>query len=233
MLARERFADLTERLLHAGVAPRPLKRLILELQMHLSDLVAELREAGLSEADSHAQAAARLGSDEALEAAILERPELRSWARRRPWLVFAVLPLVGVPLQLVLVMSLTMGAYRLSLHVLGATFTHPGAVLWIGAVLVTYALWLAPIATAGIACLLAARRRTPVLWPIAGSLLTACLGSITDARFEWSQAAPHGLFSVGIAVPGNGSAAVRLLTTLVWVLVPYLMIARRNAARHD
>ena len=232
MMPGGRFANLKERLLRAGIAPRPLRRLILELETHFDDLVSELRAAGLSEEDSRAQAAARLGTDAALEASILARPELKSWARRRPWAAFALLPLISMPLQFVATMLLTMGAYRFSVGSLGASYEHQGMVPWICRALLDYALWLAPIIAAGLACLLAARRRAPVLWPIIGTLLIACLGAFTNAGFEWSPSAPHGVFTAGIGFPGKGpGVALRLLAPVVLVLVPFLWIARRDLRR--
>ena len=90
-----RLEALTERLLRAGVAPRRARRAVQELRAHHADVVAELRAAGIPPAQSEALAAERVGPDEAFVRDMLARPELRSWASRRPFVAFTLLPLLA------------------------------------------------------------------------------------------------------------------------------------------
>jgi hypothetical protein len=229
----ERFAGLAERLRHAGISPRRVSRLILELEAHFDDLVAEFRSAGLSQAESESQATVRLGTVDVLAASIIARPELRSWARRWPWLAFTVLPLLSLPVQFVLSMLATVGVVAFSTHALGMTSLHPGPVRWICEALQAYALWIAPMVAAGAACFFAARYRAPVLWPIIGSILIAFSGAATNASFHWTPALPKGAISAGIGFrfPDMGFAiGFRVLLTLVTILAPFLW-ARRRAPR--
>lgn len=160
-MTTERFAGLSRRLLRAGVAPRHVKRLIAELEAHFADLVAELQSTGLSPAECESRAAVRLGTEDAVAANILARPELQSWTRQWPWLAFVLLPLLALPLQFVLSMLAALGVFNFSTRVLGLTALNPGAVPWVVGALQTYGVWIAPILAAGAACFLAARRGRP------------------------------------------------------------------------
>jgi hypothetical protein len=231
-MTTERFAGLSRRLLRAGVAPRHVKRLIAELEAHFADLVAELQSTGLSPAECESRAAVRLGTEDAVAANILARPELQSWTRQWPWLAFVLLPLLALPLQFVLSMLAALGVFNFSTRVLGLTALNPGAVPWVVGALQTYGVWIAPILAAGAACFLAARRGAPALWPIVGSALIALVGASTNASFEWSSAVPRGVLSggIGIQFPDVGLArSLRVIVTLLIILVPYLWLRRRTA----
>ena len=232
-MPEERFAGLAERLRHAGISPRRVTRLLFELEAHFDDLVAEFRSTGLSQAESESQATVRLGTVDVLAASIIARPELRSWARRWPWLAFTVLPLLSLPLQFVLSMLATVGVVAFSTHTLGMTSLHPGAVPWVCEALQGYALWIAPMVAAGAACFVAARYRAPLLWPIIGSILIALLGAATNASFHWSPALPKGAVAAGLGFrfPDMGFAiGLRVLLTLATILATFLW-ARRRAHR--
>lgn len=234
-MATQRFASLSRRLLRAGIAPHHVKRLITELEAHFADLISELRSTGLSQAESESQAAVRLGTEEALEASIIAQPELRSWARRWPWLAFVLLPLLALPAQFVLSMLAAVGVFTFSTRVLGLTALQPGALPSVVAGLQTYGVWVAPIVAAGTACFLAARRGAPVLWPIVGSVLIALVGASTNASFEWSSAVPRGALSAGIGfpLPDIGIArSLRAVLTLLSVVAPFLWLRHRTNARN-
>lgn len=224
-----RFALLSERLRRAGISPRRVRRLISELEAHFDDLVAELRSTGLSHAESESQAAIRLGTEDVLAASILARPELRSWARRWPWLAFAVLPLLSLPVQFVLSMVAAVVVFDFSIHTLGMTLLHPGPVRLICEAFQGYALWIAPMLAVAGACYFAAHYRAPAFWPIVGSILIALLGAATNASFQWSLALPKGVISAGIGLPGRGPAiGFRVVLTLVTILAPFLWVRRRQ-----
>src|ERR1700748_1601694 len=87
-----RFEALRETLLRGGIAPRHVRRYVRELADHLDDLAAAERAAGRDEEAALLAAQARLGGDDALAAAMLARPELKSWAAKAPWLVFGLVP---------------------------------------------------------------------------------------------------------------------------------------------
>src|SRR5262245_44349856 len=89
------FSALSENLLRAGVAPKHVRRTVMELEAHRQDIVAELCAGGVPAVQAEVDARARLGSDETLAASVLARPELRSWARKRPWAAFTIMPVVS------------------------------------------------------------------------------------------------------------------------------------------
>lgn len=230
-MTTQRFEGLSQRLLRAGIARRQVKRLVAEIEAHFADLVAELRSAGLSQAESESQAAVRLGTEDVLIANVLAHPELRSWARQRPWLAFVLLPLLALAVQFVLSMLAAVGVIAFSTQVLGITALYPGPVPWIVRGLQAYGVWIAPMVAAGAACFLAVRSGAPLIWPIVGCALIAILGAATNASFEWSPAVPRGVLSggIGVNVPDLGLiSALRVILTILTVLVPVLWLRRRR-----
>ena len=230
-MTTQRFEGLSQRLLRAGIAPRQVKRLVAEIEAHFADLVAELRTTGLSQAESESQAAVRLGTEDVLIANILAHPELRSWARQRPWLAFVLLPLLALAVQFVLSMLAAVAVIAFSTQVLGITALYPGPVPWVVRGLQAYGVWIAPIVAAGAACFLAVRSGAPLVWPIVGCALIAILGAATNASFEWSPAVPRGVLSggIGLNIPDLGlTSALRVILTILTVLVPVLWLRRRR-----
>lgn len=90
MPSREPFAALRIELLRGGVAPLYVERTMLELREHYEDLERDALASGISEEDAAAAALVRLGSHEAIAAAVLARPELLSWSRRWPTVALCV-----------------------------------------------------------------------------------------------------------------------------------------------
>jgi hypothetical protein len=78
------FHELRGQLLNSGIARIYVDRTILELREHCEDLEGDALAAGLSMAAAKAAARTALGSDQAISAAILARPELLAWSRRWP-----------------------------------------------------------------------------------------------------------------------------------------------------
>ena len=230
-MTTQRFEGLSRRLLRAGIAPRHVKRLVAEIEAHFADLVAELRSAGLSQAECESQAAARLGTEDVLIANVLAHPELRSWARQRPWLAFVLLPLFALAAQFVLSMLAAVAVIVFSTHVLGTTALYPGPVPWIVRGLQAYGVWIAPIAAAAGACFLAVRSGAPLAWPIVGCALVALIGAATNASFEWSPAGPRGVLSggIGLHLPDLGlTSGLRATLTILTVLLPVLWLRRKR-----
>src|SRR5215467_11648168 len=91
---QEPFLELRERLLHAGVAPRHVRRYVKELREHLADLTAEEAHAGSARAEAEMRAMARLGSVDDLAQAMIDQRQFRSWCTRAPWAVFSVAPVL-------------------------------------------------------------------------------------------------------------------------------------------
>jgi hypothetical protein len=225
---------LRERLLRQGVAPGHVRRIIFELRGHRADLVSELEADGLARADAESQAATRMGSVAAVEASVLARPELMSRARRVPYLAFTLLPLLSYLVLFALLIAALVEGFQLAEHGFGIAPGSSRLLAWLRTALIGAALWMAPVAAAGLACVLAARRRAPLLWPLVGTVLIGLVGAVTQASLEWPTSAPRGVLSLGLGFRTDSlHAELRAGVTLLLVLAPYLYweFSRRAAAR--
>jgi hypothetical protein len=119
------FESVRDQLLRAGIAPRHVRRYIVELREHLADLTARERDAGLDAGTAAERARALLGTDDQLVQSMIDRAP-RSLAARAPWAVFSVLPTV----LLVAVLAAIAGSM---VHLLG-----PVHAAWPGGVPNTY-----------------------------------------------------------------------------------------------
>ena len=95
-MSRPDFGQFRSRLLRAGVAPRNVRRAVVELSDHFDDLVDDAVAAGMSPVDAELRARRDLGELETIAAGIAARPELRSWSWRYPRLALLLYPLACV-----------------------------------------------------------------------------------------------------------------------------------------
>ena len=102
---REALESLRLELLKRGVAPFYVDRTIVELEEHYDDLESAALAAGQTPADAARSAAAALGRESELVAAVLARPELLAFSTRWPRLAHylqsaaAIGTLPGLPLM--------------------------------------------------------------------------------------------------------------------------------------
>ena len=169
------FENVREQLLRAGIAPRHVRRYVIELQEHLVDLSARERDAGHDAKTVAERARAMLGTDGQLVQAMLDRAP-HSLTARAPWAVFALLPVV----TLVAILA-AIGASMM--HLLG-----PVHAAWHGVVPHSYAVLIAatsfvtdyllgPMIAAG--CItLALRQRLSSRWVWIGVGLTALISGM-------------------------------------------------------
>ena len=100
----ERFESLRLELLRGGVAPLYVERTILELGEHYADLDSAALASGYGAEEAARAARAALGSERAIAAAVLARPELLTFSTRWPRVahylhsVAAIGTLPGLPL---------------------------------------------------------------------------------------------------------------------------------------
>ena len=189
-----RLAALAERLLRGGVGPGHAARIIGELEDHLDDLLAELSARGFDEASALAEAHERLGSEDALVASVLARPELTAWASRRPAVAFGLLPLAVFAASFVAsIMTLVMAANLAHLH-LGDSSAARSMSQWFSFVL----QWALPAATAAGFSYWACRRGVSSRWPTVGILIMAIVGALTNFGIVWPQGAARGALNAGI-----------------------------------
>lgn len=173
-MAESLFSNLAHRLLKGGVAPKHVRRTISELSDHFADIKAEALLRGLSETEATQEATKRIGSQEAIVADILAKPELKSWAARWPWAVFTLGPvLLGISFLvavLLLFVSITKW-WRVLLPDLVVTEASLAA-MRVSFQALEY-LW-APLA-AGLMCLYASRRLVDLKWQVLGASVAAIL----------------------------------------------------------
>ncbi len=87
------FQALKSRLLQGGVAPRHVRRTLIELKDHYNDLVDEAIANGDPDGEARRAAALRLGAMDDVVAGMLACRELKGWPYRYPVLAVLVYPL--------------------------------------------------------------------------------------------------------------------------------------------
>jgi hypothetical protein len=179
MLPHE-LAQLRERLLRGGVAPRHVRRFVRELADHYDDVLGEELEKGAELGAAQAWARARLGHEDELAANMLRRRELRSKAVRFPALTLGA----GPTLAWLSVLTATACASRLLPDDLGAQRTDGSAWLLHGA----YALCLLyarvlPVLFGLAALVAASQRRLDWHWPFLGAALVHVFAGSLSIHF--------------------------------------------------
>ena len=92
------FKRFRSELLEAGIAPRYVRRTILELQEHLDDLLAAEMLSACDAATAQRRAGREMGSLADVAIAMRACPELQCWAYRYPRLAIVVYPLTCLAL---------------------------------------------------------------------------------------------------------------------------------------
>ena len=225
------LAAFSERLLREGVAPKHVRRTVCELQAHRHDIVAELRARGVPEAHAEVEARARLGSDETLAASILARPELRSWARERPWAAFTILPIVLFFVAFALWVVAFVVLLETLKSALGTSLLALGGVRPIAEFLFGAALWGFPVAIGALCVWFAAVRRAGPAWPIAGVAVIALIAAAANMSLDWPAPPAQAGITAGIGLGPENAArvAMRAGLTMGLVLVPFFAWRRRLA----
>ena len=198
-MLQSRFDELRERLLHAGIAPRHVRRYVAELRDHFDDLVREETANGASRNAAETKARARLGSDNDLAETMLARPDLRSLMARYPWAVFGVGPAVLLLASLAGAVAIEGGVINLASAVLHhPTATQRERFVFAIAVWNTLATYVAPFAIAAALCIAGQRQRMPAAWIFAGIAIACVLGGFQEMHF--SDDGHHGELSAGSAL---------------------------------
>jgi hypothetical protein len=222
-----------DRLIRAGIAPRRAHRILREFAEHHADVVAECLTSGDSASEAEAAANARLGSEQQLVVNLLARPELRSWARRRPSLAFALAPVLSFALAFVasLLALIALVEWR---KVHGDALNAASPVIQvISAYASFYLLWMLPCGVAALLAVMAARRREMSIWPCVGIAAVCFIGALTNFSV-WVPPmadAPSMGAGIGIGTDKMGAILIRAGSTTALVLLPYLRA--RWLQRHE
>ncbi len=217
------FEELRERLLTSGIAPRHVRRYLAELGDHLDDLTQAQRDAGYGAQDAVIRARARLGEDDDLTTAMLDRPALRSLPARAPWLIFGFFPLVSLAALCAVPVGILAAVASLHAHAGGS----PAAPSWFRDLTLSAVFlgnWLLPPLTASLFTALASRQRLPAHWPLLASIVLVVIGFHMQARFP----APHlhgGSLGIGLSFPGgqDGISLSRWLAGSLLIITPALL----------
>jgi hypothetical protein len=225
------FAELRERLLRAGLAPRHVRRYLAELVEHLADLRAEERLAGRSVAEAQAAALKRIGDVDVLANAMIERRELQSWCARAPWAMFVLAPLLGLAGAYLIACLILWCGWTLFLPAADTPFVrlHGLAIVYFGVGKLLY--FSAPVLVGWGIGIIAARQRFAVVWPAVGMLAAAWLGG--SARIHASRPLIPGTGG-NIAMDFASVRGVHFLVILCFAALPYfiwrLQLARSAGA---
>ncbi len=226
------FEALRETLLRSGIAPRHVGRYLRELDDHLADLTEAQQATGYDGPEAASRARALLGGDAELAAAMLARPELKSWAARAPWLVFGLLPPLAImagffALALLLVLTAdSQGAWMQS-HTLAPRWFQ----LWAHATADLANIGLGP----GLAALMvwtAVRQRLNWKWPLLATAIIALAGIHMIARFPAPEQQHGGQIAIGVL--GELAGWPFPMTGPLWglqfllTLAPLLWLLRRR-----
>jgi hypothetical protein len=224
------FHELRECLLHAGIAPRYVRRYLRELNDHLADLRTEEVGAGRTAADAESAALARLGRVDDLAKAMIEQRQLQSWFARAPWAMFGVAPILALA-----------AAWAVALFILwsGWQIFLPGATTPFGTRVYGFAnlyfqfgkaiYFFAPILVGWGVGVIAARQRLKAIWPAVGLILIALVGGASGVE-AGRTAAPGRLghlrmnFTLAPSVHGGypyGLVHAAILLTIT--ALPYLI----------
>jgi len=222
-----------ELLLAAGVAPRHVKRTVRELRDHRSDLLEQLQADGMEYGSASLEAETRLGSVEALVDAVLARPELCSFSKRYPAVVFVLLPAL---LYLVLTVAGVLGIFFYVGHYFSSSppAFSPTERLFVASTLSfarSVVEWGVPALLAIYFAQLAAHRHVRSWWIFLGVMLIAELGSIPILNLEISETERTVTGGIGFNYKGFQWLTWRALAVAGASLTTYLIILRHNSRR--
>lgn len=211
-MLQSRFERLSERLLHAGIAPRHVRRYVRELSDHFDDLVREEKAHGSSRELAETRALSRLGTDDDLAEAMLARPEMRSLTSRYPWAVFGIGPiallvlsvLAGVYLEIWL-LNHTGPVFRL-FGIMGPSVHAARIATEVYTVYNTLIVFGGPLLFAWLFYWLGSRQRMAAHWIVAGMALICVLGGFQNLIF----------YDTGCRGCGNLVVQSGILSSFAW-----------------
>lgn len=224
--------DLRERLLRAGFAPRHVRRYLRELSDHFTDVASEQMLAGHSRVDAESIALARLGNADHLAAAMIARPELRSWSARAPWAAFSIGPVLSLSAAYFVACFILWSGWRIFMPAASTPFGNTtGPIYGIENIYFQIGRMIyfgAPIVIAWAVAFVAIRQRLKPLWPILSSLILAFIGSTAQVHAVRPSLELPGHVSMSLAMVPDYALGVRILALFTLGFLPYLIFRLTN-----
>lgn len=220
-MTHDRFRLLEMELVRRGVAPRHVRRAVLELKCHHLDLIDQALARGATPEQAELRADEALGSDALFIEGYSRQRELLS--RAPDWgagYVFA--PLLGFAGAFVAVMVALIAVvshFSPELHHMRvpAGLSHDLAIIFRA-----LCLWVIPIAVAMVFGVLAGRHHVAFRWLSAGIVVLSLVVAQMNVQFVLTGGSPAGLVNAGIGFStGNVPHEIlRALTMAALALIP-------------
>lgn len=223
MLRESDCPELRRRLLQGGIPRARVARLLRELDDHRHSLREVALRGGEAPDEADSFAARGLGDRDEILASMLAQPQLRAFAHRRSWLVYGLLPCLGLVAGIVLTLIACWAA-------LNGSGSNPlwlrGVIDWVFLFVSHGVLWLI------VPGMLWHAHRTAVApaWPALGALVTICLGSALSLRMAWPAEVDHG-GALTIAYRYGLSETLIACAMVALLVLPYLSTSRRSSLR--
>jgi hypothetical protein len=230
----QRFSELREQLLRAGVATRKIRRAVLEIEGHFQQLVDEQVARGIPEDFARSEAHRLLGPNQTLVQHYAARPEFHAWSRRWPAVWFTLVALAAY-----LALSIS------SLAILHTVIEHmsdylrhvsiaPQVTHRIDLAARIVLLWLFPWIVAIAFAVLAYRRRVALHWPIAGIVALSILASLINVSVTLTGGPTPGEYGAGIGFSPRTLPAQMTRAAIIASLVSVpLWLAVRRVQRNS
>lgn len=228
----QRFNELRDALLRAGVGTRHVRRALLEIENHFQQLIDEERGRGANDHCARIEAHRRLGTNQVLVQRYAARPELHAWSRRWPSIWFLLLPLITYLAVSAATLMAALAVGHLIAPSLHLIHIAPRLTFGIDLAARIVLLWLFPLFVATAFAVLAYRRRVSLHWPLIGIVSTSALASLINVVVRFTGGSTPGELGAGIglsleSLPGQVTRAAILASLTV---VP-LWLATRRAQR--
>jgi hypothetical protein len=170
--------EVREDLLRAGVAPRHVRRYLVELRDHLADLTAKEERSGHSRTDAESAALAKLGTAQELSRAMIHQRRLQSWSARAPWAAFGLVPVALLAAAYAVALLILWSGWQWFLPNANTPFGyHPTGPAMYYFQLGRMLYYTAPLFIGWSISAIAARQRVSPWWPAFGLALMAWLGA--------------------------------------------------------
>jgi hypothetical protein len=225
----QRFGELREGLLRAGVATRKIRRAVLEIEGHFQQLVDDEVARGTPYHLARSEAHRLLGSNQTLLERYAAQPEFRAWSRRWPAIWFTLVALAAYVALSVSSLAILHTVVEHMHDYLRHVYIAPKVTYRLDLAARIVFLWLFPWLVATGFAVLAYRRRVALHWPIVGIVVVSILASLINVTVALTGGPTPGEYGAGIgfstqSLPGQMTRAAIIAS---FVSVPLWLAMRR------